>query len=71
MAEKTNKIFISFALKDRSAHDQLLEQLKEQTKFSFEEMPIKQSWEPSWKDQCRETVKGCDGVIGGNSKTEI
>ena len=72
MAEKTNKIFISFALKDRSAHDQLLEQLnKEQTKFSFVEMPVKQSWEPSWKDECRETVRGCDGVIGLITKNYV
>lgn len=60
----TNKVFISFALRDIKAHDQLLEQLnKEQTAFSFVEMPIKQSWEPAWKEECREKVTGCDGVI--------
>jgi hypothetical protein len=60
----TNKVFISFALRDIKAHDQLLEQLnKEQTTFSFVEMPIKQSWEPAWKEECREKVTGCDGVI--------
>jgi hypothetical protein len=60
----TNKVFISFALRDIKAHDQLLEQLKkEQTTFSFEEMPIKQSWEPAWKEECREKVTSCDGVI--------
>ena len=60
----TNKIFISFALRDIKAHDQLLEQLnKEQTTFSFVEMPIKQSWEPAWKEECREKVTSCDGVI--------
>lgn len=64
MTAKTNKIFISFALRDRKAHDDLLDQLKkEQTQYSFEEMPIKQSWEPAWKDECREKVTGCDGVI--------
>ena len=60
----TNKVFISFALRDIKAHDQLLEQLnKEQTTFSFVEMPIKQSWEPAWKEECREKVTSCDGVI--------
>lgn len=60
----TNKVFISFALRDIKAHDQLLEQLKkEQTTFSFEEMPVKQSWEPAWKEECREKVTSCDGVI--------
>ena len=60
----TNKVFISFALRDIKAHDQLLEQLKkEQTTFTFEEMPVKQSWEPAWKEECREKVTNCDGVI--------
>jgi nucleoside 2-deoxyribosyltransferase len=60
----TNKVFISFALRDMKAHDQLLEQLKkEQTAFTFEEMPVKQSWEPAWKEECREKVTSCDGVI--------
>lgn len=61
---KTNIIFISFALKDIKLRDQLLEQLnKEQTTFSFIDMPIKQSWEPAWKEECRAKVTGCDGVI--------
>lgn len=61
---KTNTVFISFALKDTKYRDQLLEQLnKEQTTFSFVDMPIKQSWEPSWKEECRNKVAACDGVI--------
>ena len=72
MAAKTNKLFISFALRDRKAHDDLLEQLKkEQTQYSFEEMPIKQSWEPAWKDECREKVTGCDAVIALVTKNII
>jgi hypothetical protein len=27
-------------------------------------MPVKQSWEPAWKEECREKVTDCDGVIG-------
>ena len=61
----TNKVFISFALRDIKAHDRLLEQLKkEQTTYSFVEMPIKQSWEPSWKEECSKVVTDCAGVIG-------
>jgi hypothetical protein len=60
----TNKVFVSFALKDTKLRDQLIEQLgKEQTAFSVVDMPIKQSWEPAWKEECREKVTGCDGVI--------
>jgi hypothetical protein len=68
----TNKVFISFALRDIKAHDRLLEQLKkEQTTYSFVEMPIKQSWEPSWKEECRKIVTDCDGVIGIITKNVI
>jgi hypothetical protein len=61
----TNKVFISFALRDIKLRDQLLEQLnKEQTGLTFVDMPVKQSWEPAWKEECREKVTDCDGVIG-------
>ena len=68
----TNKVFISFSLRDIKAHDKLIEQLnKEQTGFSFVEMPIKQSWEPAWKEECREKVTGCDGVIAVVTKNVV
>lgn len=68
----TNKVFISFALRDIKLRDQLLEQLnKEQTAFSFVDMPVKQSWEPAWKEECREKVTGCDGVIALITKNVV
>lgn len=72
MASKTNTVFISFALRDIKLRDQLLEQLnKEQTGFSFVDMPVKQSWEPAWKEECRTKVTGCDGVIALITKNVI
>ncbi|SFW11884.1 TIR domain-containing protein [Nitrosovibrio sp. Nv17] len=72
MAEKTNKVFISFALRDIKLRDQLLEQLnREQTGYAFVDMPIKQSWEPSWKEECRDKVTSCDGVIAIVTKNVI
>jgi hypothetical protein len=60
----TNKIFISFALRDASLRDTLLEQVNnENTPYSFVDIPVKQSWEPAWKEDCRSKVKECDGVI--------
>lgn len=60
----TNKIFISFALKDASLHDLLVEQVNnEKTPYSCVDIPVKQSWEPAWKEDCRSKVKECDGVI--------
>ena len=60
----TNKIFISFALRDASLRDLLVEQVNnEKTPYSFVDIPVKQSWEPAWKEDCRSKVKECDGVI--------
>ena len=68
----TNKVFISFALRDIKLRDQLLEQLnKEQTAFSFVDMAVKQSWEPAWKEECRTKVTDCDGVIALITKNVV
>jgi hypothetical protein len=50
----------------------LLEQLnKEQTGYTFVDMPVKQSWEPAWKEECRAKVTGCDGVIALITKNVV
>ena len=60
----TNKIFISFALRDASLRNLLVEQVNnENTPYSCVDIPVKQSWEPAWKEDCRSKVKECDGVI--------
>ena len=60
----TNKIFISFALKDAALRDTLIEQVNnENTPYSLEYLPTKASWDPSWKEECRSMVTECDGVI--------
>lgn len=60
----TNKIFISFALRDKNLRDTLVEQVnKTNTPYTFIEMSLKQSWEPAWKEDCRSKVKECDGTI--------
>ncbi len=60
----TNKIFISFALRDASLRNLLVEQVNnEKTPYSCVDIPVKQSWEPAWKEDCRSKVKECDGVI--------
>jgi len=60
----TNKIFISFALKDTDLRDTLIEQVNnENTPYSLEYLTTKASWDPSWKEECRLKVTDCDGVI--------
>lgn len=60
----TNKLFISYALRDAELRDTLIEQLNsEKTPYSLEYLATKASWEPSWKEDCRSKVTECDGVI--------
>jgi hypothetical protein len=60
----TNKIFISFALKDTDLRDALIEQVNnENTPYSLEYLARKASWDPDWKEECRTKVTECDGAI--------
>lgn len=58
------RIFISFAIEDRFARDNLVyQEQQEDTPFSFVDMSVKNPWDSSWKTNCRNRIKGCDGVI--------
>jgi len=59
------RIFISFAIEDKFARDNLVFQAKRQegTPFDFVDMSVKEPWDSNWKTNCREKIKGCDGVI--------
>jgi nucleoside 2-deoxyribosyltransferase len=58
------RIFISFAMEDKFARDNLVHQAQRQNvPFSFVDMSVKQPWDYSWKTNCRERIKGCDGVV--------
>ena len=60
----TNKVFISFALRDTDLRDTLIEQVNnENTPYKLEYLATKASWDPSWKEECRSKVADCDGVI--------
>jgi len=58
------RIFISFAIEDKFARDNLVFQARqENTPFEFTDMSVKEPWSSSWKTRCRERIKGCDGVV--------
>lgn len=58
------KIFVSFAIEDRFARDNLVHQSERQrAPFQFVDMSVRQPWSSQWKTQCRERIAGCDGVI--------
>ena len=57
-------IFISFAIEDKFARDNLVYQSQQnKTPFSFTDMSVKQPWDSAWKTKCRARIQTCDGVI--------
>jgi nucleoside 2-deoxyribosyltransferase len=58
------RVFISFAIEDKFARDNLVFQAKVQkAPFDFVDMSVKEPWDSEWKTNCRRRIKGCDGVI--------
>lgn len=58
------RIFISFAIEDKSLRDFLRGQGRnEKSPFEFTDMSVKQPWDSQWKTNCRTRIRGCDGVI--------
>jgi hypothetical protein len=68
MATK-NRIFVSFAVEDKTYRDFLVGQAKNaKSPFEFVDMSVKQPWDNAWKTNCRTKIKGCDGMIALVSK---
>ena len=67
------RIFISFAIEDKFARDNLVFQAKQQTgtPFDFVDMSVKEPWDSQWKTNCREKIKGCDGLVAFISDNTI
>jgi len=63
--ESPKKIFISFAIEDKFARNNLVYQIEHQSNvpFKFEDMSLSEPFDYSWKTRCRERIKECDGVI--------
>ena len=61
---KNHRIFLAFAIEDKWARDYLVGQARNaNSSFSFIDMSVKEPWSESWKTNCRQRIKGCDGVI--------
>jgi len=58
------RVFISFAIEDKSLRDFLVGQAKnEKSPFEFVDMSVKEPWDSAWKTRCRTKIKGCDGML--------
>ena len=57
-------IFVSFAIEDKYARDNLSYQARQyKTPFNFIDMSVRQPWDSQWKTRCRERIRSCDGVV--------
>jgi hypothetical protein len=66
---KNYRIFVSFAVEDKTYRDFLVGQAKnEKSPFEFVDMSVKEPWDENWKAKCRTRIKGCDGMIALVSK---
>lgn len=61
---RSNRIFTSFAIEDRSYRDLLVGQARHaKSPFDFVDMSVKEPWSSQWKTNCRSKIRGCDGMI--------
>lgn len=62
---RTKKIFVSFAIEDKFARDNLVYQAQHQgnVPFKFTDMSLNEPFDSKWKTRCRDRIKECDGVI--------
>ncbi|MBE9180272.1 hypothetical protein IQ268_17045 [Oculatella sp. LEGE 06141] len=59
------RIFISFAIEDKTLRDFLVGQKRnDNIDIDFIDYSVKQPWDSQWKTNCRVRIKGCAGVIG-------
>ena len=58
------RIFVGFAIEDEKYRNLLRGQSKlGDCPIEYTDYSVKEPWSSSWKTQCRERIKGCDGVI--------
>lgn len=63
------RIFIAFAIEDKTFRDFLVGQAKnDKSPFEFVDMSVKTPWETDWESKCRTKIKGCDEMIALISK---
>jgi len=68
-ASSRKRIFVSFAVEDKHYRDLLRGQSRlSDCPIEYTDFSVKQPWDNSWKTQCCQRIKGCDGVIALLSK---
>ncbi len=69
---RQKRVFVGFAVEDKQYRDLLRGQsLNTDSPFEYTDMSVKEPWDSKWKTQCRERIKGCDGMIALLSKNTL
>ncbi len=64
LVPRKKRIFVGFAVEDRQYRDLLRGQaLLGSSPIEYTDFSVKQPWSNAWKRQCRQRIKGCDGMI--------
>src|SRR6266508_2893692 len=70
MTDKRKRVFIAFAVEDKTYRDFLVGQARlKKSPFDFLDFSVKEPWDEKWKTNCRTRIKGCDGVVALISKS--
>ena len=58
------RVFVSFAVEDKRYRDLLRGQSRlNRSPIEFIDFSVKTPWTNAWKTQCRQRIKGCDGMV--------
>lgn len=69
MADNKKRIFVGFAIEDKQYRDLLRGQARlGDSPIEYADFSVKEPWSSSWKTQCRQRIKSCDGMIALVSK---
>lgn len=65
----SKRIFVGFAVEDKRYRDLLRGQSKlGGSPINYTDFSVKEPWSSSWKTNCRQRIRGCDGFIALLSK---
>ena len=69
---RSKRVFVSFAVEDRNCRDLLRGQSQlGSSPIDYTDYSVREPWSSSWKTNCRQRIRGCDGMIALlSSKTQ-
>jgi len=64
VSDSKKRIFVGFAIEDEKSRNMLRGQSRlGDSPIEYIDYSVKEPWSSSWKTQCRQRIKSCDGMI--------